>query len=92
MTTVTMIKELPDTGVSSQCLVKKDGKYYVVSTSRLARETLVFNSDADGIVTDFAEIRGVGGRFMTRAQTIEDLAGISNSITLATIEHGRKFR
>ena len=41
-----------------QALVTHNGKYYVVSHATTIPETLIFESDKDGNITDWAEVGG----------------------------------
>ena len=60
----------------TQCLVRKDGVYYVVSSVPRAfdtglPETLVFMSDADGQIESYRDY--AGGSNVSREQAIEEL-------------------
>ena len=68
-----IVKELK--GFKGQaCLIEHAGKHYVVSSVDAmftGPETLVFEADANGKVTDWGDI--AGGRGMSRAEAIADL-------------------
>lgn len=69
---VEFIREL-DGYTGDACLVKQNGKHYVVSTTSafgIQRETLIFRANVEGNVTDWAEVGG--GRGIEREQALAD--------------------
>jgi hypothetical protein len=71
---VEFIREL-DGFTGDACLVKRDGKHYVVSTTYAfgtGLETLIFPADAAGNVASWAEVGG--GRGIGRSLAIADFA------------------
>ena len=78
MSAVEFMKELKGWR-GSACLVRKDGKHYVVSSVDApftGPETLVFAADYKGEPLNYMDI--AGGRGVTREEAIAELAELSN--------------